>query len=265
LRFADATLKTGVRLRYAEAGDKEARPVILLHGYTDSSFSYSRVLPALALKYRVYALDQRGHGDSERPAAGYAVKDFAADVVAFMDAKGLRRATVVGHSMGSFVAQQVAASAPERVERLVLIGSAATPRNSVVNDLRQAVDALGDDGPVPEKFAREFQTSTVHAPLPAEFMDRVVAESRKVPARVWRAAITALYADEPGDRLGRIKAPTLIIWGDRETVFLRAEQDALVRQLSNPVLKVYEETGHSPQWERPEKFIKDLDEFIGRT
>ncbi|HJU54982.1 MAG TPA: alpha/beta fold hydrolase, partial [Pyrinomonadaceae bacterium] len=246
LRFADVQLKTGVRLRYAEAGDPKAPTLILLHGFTDSSFSYSRVMPALAAKYHVYALDQRGHGDSERPANGYSIPDFAADVVAFMDAKNLRRATVVGHSMGSFVAQQVAASAPERVERLVLIGSATTLHNDVVAELRNAIDEL-DDGPVPEEFVREFQTSTVHAPLPAEFMERVVAESRKVPARVWRGAVAGFFADEPGDRLVRIKAPTLIIWGDREMVFPRAEQDALVRQLSNAVLKVYAETGHSPQ------------------
>ncbi len=264
-RYADVRLRTGVRLRYAESGNRRAPALILLHGYTDSSFSYSRVLPALAAKYHVYALDQRGHGDSERPARGYAIQDFAADVVAFMDAKGLRRATVVGHSMGSFVAQQVAASAPGRVERLVLIGSATTLRNSVVNDLKQAVNALDNDGLVPEKFAREFQTSTVHAPLPAEFMDRIVAESRKAPARVWRAAITAIFADEPGDRLGRIKAPTLIIWGDRETVFLRAEQDALVKTIGDATLKVYAETGHSPHWEQPDEFVKDLEDFIART
>jgi non-heme chloroperoxidase len=264
LRFADVSLKTGVRLRYAEAGAADAPPVILLHGYTDSSFSFSRVLPALAQKYHVYALDQRGHGDSERPAGGYAITDFAADVLAFMDAKGLRRATVVGHSMGSFVAQQVAASAPERVERLVLVGSATTLQNDTVAELRRAVEALGDDAPVPEKFVREFQTSTVHAPLPDEFLDRVVAESRKVPARVWRAAMAGFFADDPANRLGQIKAPTLIVWGDRETVFPRAEQDALVQTIGNATLKVYAETGHSPHWERPEEFVKDLDEFMAR-
>ncbi len=264
LRFADVRLKTGVRLRYAEAGDPKAPTLILLHGYTDSSFSFSRVMPALAAKYHVYALDQRGHGDSERPANGYLIPDFAADVLAFMDAKNLRRATVVGHSMGSFVAQQVAAAAPERVERLVLVGSATTLRNNVVNELRQAVDALGD-APVPEKFVREFQASTIHQPLPAEFMERVVAESRKVPARVWRAAMAGFFADEPANRLGQIKSPTLIIWGDRETIFPRAEQDALVKTLPNAALKVYAETGHSPHWERPEEFVKDLDDFMART
>ncbi|HEX8844323.1 MAG TPA: alpha/beta fold hydrolase [Pyrinomonadaceae bacterium] len=263
-RFADVRLKTGVRLRYAEQGAAGAPALILLHGYTDSSFSFSRVMPALGAKYHVYALDLRGHGDSERPAGGYAITDFAADVVAFMDAKGLRRATVVGHSMGSFVAQQVAADAPERVERLVLIGSAATLRNDVVRELRRSVDALGD-GSVPEKFVRDFQTSTVHRPPPTEFMDRVVAESRKVPARVWQATAAGFLADDPADRLGRIKAPTLIIWGDRETIFPRSEQNTLVRELSNAVLKVYEETGHSPHWERPDEVVKDLYDFLTRT
>ena len=82
---------------------------------------------------------------------------------------------------------------------------------------------------------------------------------------MWRAAVAGFFADEPGDRLGRIKAPTLIIWGDRETVFPRAEQDALVQKLGNAALKVYEETGHSPHWERPDEFVKDLEDFIGRT
>jgi pimeloyl-ACP methyl ester carboxylesterase len=71
-RFADVQLATGVRLRYAELGDPGVPPMILLHGYTDSWFSYSRVLPTLAARHHVFALDQRGHGDSDRPAHGYA-------------------------------------------------------------------------------------------------------------------------------------------------------------------------------------------------
>ena len=128
-RFADARLSTGVRLRYAESGDTSAHPVILLHGYSDSWFSFSRVLPSLAAGHHVYALDQRGHGDSERPAGGYSLRDLAADVIAFMDAEGLERAALVGHCMGSFVAQQAALAAPERVTHLVLISSATSPRS----------------------------------------------------------------------------------------------------------------------------------------
>ena len=88
-RFADIKLENGVRLRYAEQGKKSGLPVILLHGYSDSSFSYSRVMPLMDEKYRVFALDQRGHGESDRPASGYKFADFASDVVAFMDAKNL--------------------------------------------------------------------------------------------------------------------------------------------------------------------------------
>ncbi len=111
-------------------------------------------------KYHVFALDQRGHGDSERPTSGYKFSDFAADVVAFMDAKKLKKAIIVGHSMGSFVAQQVAVTEPERVEKLILIGLATTVRNNVVLDLQKAVSELKD--PIPNKFAREFQYSTVY-------------------------------------------------------------------------------------------------------
>jgi pimeloyl-ACP methyl ester carboxylesterase len=85
LRFAEAHLTTGVRLHYAEQGDPAGQPIILLHGYSDSWYSFSRVLPALAATYHIYALDQRGHGDSDRPAQGYGMPDFAADVVAFLD------------------------------------------------------------------------------------------------------------------------------------------------------------------------------------
>ena len=108
----------------------------------------------VAPKYRVYVLDQRGHGDSDRPSRGYLFSDFAADVLAFMDAKGLDAATIVGHSMGSFVAQHVASIAPERVSRLLLIGSASTVRNEVVFGLQREVRNLSD--PIPAQFAREF-------------------------------------------------------------------------------------------------------------
>src|SRR5262245_1778152 len=263
LRFADARLTTGVRLRYAEGGDPAGRPIILLHGYTDSWFSFTRALPYFDPSWRVYILDQRGHGDSERPAGGYTFPDFAADVIAFMDAKGIQRATLVGHSMGSLVAQGVAIAAPERVERLVLIGSATTVRNEAVVQFRQAVEKLSD--PVPEEFARDFQVSCVHQPAPNEFMDRVVAQSRKAPARVWKAVIAGMLAGDYKAQLGLIRTPTLIVWGDRDAFFSRAEQDSLAAALPNAVLKVYPETGHCPNWERPEQFAQDLKDFINRA
>lgn len=261
MRHSDVQLKTGVRLHYVEQGDPNGPPVILLHGYSDSWVSYAPVLPLIDRKYHVYVPDQRGHGDSDRPTSGYTFPDFAGDVIAFMNAKGLKKATIVGHSMGSFVAQHVAAMAPERVEKLVLVGSAPAVRNDVVLQLQREVSALTD--PVSPKFVREFQTSVVTKPVAGEFMDRLIEESLKVPARVWRDAMAGMLASNANVDLKKITAPTLIIWGDRETVFPnRSEQEVLLKAIPNAILKVYPATGHCPNWEEPNQFAKDLNDFI---
>jgi pimeloyl-ACP methyl ester carboxylesterase/tetratricopeptide (TPR) repeat protein len=260
VRFSHVSLRTGIRLRYGYQGDPDGEPIILLHGYTDSSFSYSTVLPLLDRKYRVYVLDQRGHGESDRPKAGYALPQFAADVVAFMDVMNIKQATIVGHSMGSFVAQHVAVAAPERVKRMVLSGSATTIRNSVVADLQREVNALSD--PIPEKFVRDFQVGMAFQPLTDDFVNAVVKESLNIPARVWREVMAEMLSSKADVELAKIKVPTLILWGDKENVFPRSEQDLLLAALPNARLKVYEDTGHSMHWERPERFAKDLQEFM---
>src|SRR5687768_9683593 len=97
-------LSTGVSLSYLAQGNPDGEPVIFIHGFTDSHRSFDLNLPRFPRSFRSYALDLRGHGDSDKPACCYEQSDFAADVVAFMDALGLERASLVGHSMGSFVA-----------------------------------------------------------------------------------------------------------------------------------------------------------------
>ena len=246
LRVADVQLATGVRINYAECGDPAGHPIIMLHGYTDSWLSYSRVLPLLSSAYHAYALSQRGHGDSERPEDGYAMADAAADVDAFMDAMGVARATVVGHSMGSFVAQELALAAPSRVARLVLIGSAADMRSENVFQLGREVEALED-------------------PVPDDFLDLAVAESLKLPARVWRTALAGQLAVDNTARLSRIRMPALVLRGDHDTIFSRAAQEALPAGLPNATSKVYPETGHALHWERPDEFVSDLEEFIAST
>ena len=260
VQFASVLLKTGVRLRYAYKGDPSGTPVILLHGYGDSWFSYSRLLPLLDKKYRIYIPDQRGHGDSDRPVGGYALQQFAADIVAFMDALNVKEAAIVGHSMGSFIGQHVAVLAPERVNRLVLIGSATKIRNGVVEGLQKEITALKD--PVSEKFVREFQASVTFKPVPQDFFEGIVKESMKLPAPVWREVMAEMLSPEGEVELKKIKTPTLIIWGDKENIFPRSEQDMLTAALRRSVLKVYPDIGHVPVWEAPEQVAKDLQQFI---
>lgn len=269
LRFATADLATGVTLHYAEQGDPDGEAVIFLHGYSDSWFSFSRVLPLLSGEYHAFALTERGHGDSGKPECCYALDDFAADVDAFMDAVGVESATIVGHSNGSIMAPRVALSYPHRVSRLVLVGAAtiattAEANNAGVQGLMEEVGALED--PVPEEFVREFQASCVYHPVPEEFFETVISESLKFPARLWRAvAEGVIFSGGPVERLRGIGAPTLILWGEHDAFFPREEQEQLAEAIPGATLKVYSETGHTPHWEWPEHFVRDLETFVQRT
>jgi pimeloyl-ACP methyl ester carboxylesterase/tetratricopeptide (TPR) repeat protein len=260
VRLHSVRLSTGVELQVAERGRADGQAVLFLHGFTDSWFSYSRVLDGLPSSIRAIVPTQRGHGDSERPACCYRVSDFAADAVALLDALGVERATVVGHSMGSFIAQRIAIERPERVNRLVLIGSGTKVATDSVVELHRTVQKLTD--PIPPAFVRDFQEDMIARPVPPAFLDTVVRESEKLPARIWREALTGLLAPEVALQPDRIHAQTLIIWGEKDLVFARPDQDDLVRAIRGARLIAYPEIGHSPHWELPDRFIADLKEFL---
>jgi non-heme chloroperoxidase len=255
-------LSTGVRLHYAERGDRRGEAIVFLHGGSDSWVSFSRVLPLLSPSYHAFAPDQRGHGDSDKPDCCYTLDDFAADVDAFMDAVGVEEATLVGHSLGTLIAPRVALSYPSRVSRLVLVGSAIMgARNEAMRELGEAVRTLED--PVPIEFVREFQESTIYHPVTEEFLDTAVSESRKLPARVWREYTErVILTPDHAARLGEINVPTLIFWGEHDAMFPREEVERLARTIPDATLKVYPETGHAVHWERPEWVVRDLEAFM---
>ncbi len=253
-------LVTGVRLYHRVQGDPDGDVLVFVHGWPDSWYSFSRVLGLLPQRYRAVAPDLRGFGRSDRPADGYAIDDFALDVLATLDALGVQRATLVGHSMGSFVVRRAAQLAPNRVSNLVLIGSGTT----TVNDVTREVSALLPDLPdqVPLTFAREFQPSTVHLRLPDPFFDGIVAESAAAPAPVWRRAFAGVMAFDDTADLARITAPTLLVWGAHDGLFDRTEQDRLVAAIPHARLIVYPDAGHCPNWERPERLVADMVAFL---
>ncbi|HVH26779.1 MAG TPA: alpha/beta hydrolase [Vicinamibacterales bacterium] len=263
LRFAHAHVGTGPRLHYAEQGDADGKAVVFLHGWPDSWFSFSRVLPLLSPRFHAFVLDQRGFGDSERPDAGYRVDDFAADAVAFLDAVALPRAIFVGHSFGSLVARRIAIAYPERVARLVLIGTGVTRGNPVLQEAGATMRGLED--PIPVEFAREFQASTAYAAIPEAFFERIVAESMKLPSRLWRAIFDEIVAYDDAAEVERINAPTLLIWGEHDALFPRADQDRLVAAIRGARLKVYAATGHCPNWEFPERVAAEIEEFLEKS
>ena len=253
-------LPNQIRLQYVEQGDRAGAPVIFLHGITDSWYSFEPVLPYLPESIHAFALSQRGHGDSDRPVDGYHPSDFAADVATFMNALNIKRAVIAGHSMGSHIAQRFALDYPDRTRGLVLMATFFTFRNNEgMDELREAVSNLID--PIDPGFVLDFQESTLAGPVPQVFLDRVVEESLKVPARVWKAALNGLIDDEHSEQLSSIEAPTLIVWGEQDSFCTRSDQEALRAAIKGSRLVIYPGSGHALHWEAPERFAANIAAF----
>jgi non-heme chloroperoxidase len=257
--FEEMKLAGGPTLHCLRRGGRGER-VLLLHGYGDSGHAWSTVLPHLPARWQVAAPDQRGHGGSERPDAGYTVASLATDAAKLLDALGWERATVVGHSMGGFVAQQLAVDRPERVARLVLVGTTPRCAGPAVDELMAEIAALSDDGL--RDFVAAFQAATVARPLPPAFFAALVEQSCRVPVRVWRALAPELAAFDARSALSRIAAPAHVVWGDADAFFGRDEQETLLAALPRATFTVYRGAGHSPHWEDPERFARDLAAFV---
>jgi pimeloyl-ACP methyl ester carboxylesterase len=250
-------LSNGIRLHVTKQGPDHGPVLLLINGFPDSGFSFSQILPLLPSDLRVVVPDLRGFGESDRPASGYSMTDLALDVLTLLDDLRVPSATLLGHSMGSFVARRTAELAPSRVDTLVLVGTAATPRNDVVRSLARDAEDFVD--PIDPAFVREFQLSTTFRAVPASFMDRLIAESLKLPARVWKAVLAGLLAYEIPQKPPR--CPTYVIGGAEDAVFSRAEQEALGALIPEATFRIIEGLGHSPQWEDPELFTTLLREI----
>jgi non-heme chloroperoxidase len=253
-------LANGVRLQYAEQGDPDGVPVVMLHGITDSWRSFESVLAHLPPSLHVFALSQRGHGASDRPGR-YRTRDFAGDSAAFIEALGLAPALVVGHSMGSANAMRLAIDRPDLLRGLVTAGAFATFSGNaeLVEFHRSTVATLRD--PIDPGFAAEWQQSTLAQPVPAAFFEMVVRECLQAPAAVWRDAFAALFDDDFAAELHRIAVPTLVVWGERDAMCPAGDQELIVRAIEGARLRKYEGAGHALHWEQPARFARDLTSF----
>jgi non-heme chloroperoxidase len=245
---------------FIERGRNGGVPLILIHGLTDSMRSYEPVLGALPASVHAYAITQRGHGDAPKPQDGYGARELAGDVVAFMNARGIERAVVAGHSHGSTVARRVAADHPDRVAGCVLAGAFSPYREQpVLAGLLDEFRTLGD--PVDPGYAREWQESTLANPVPEPFLAMVVAETCKVPVRVWDAALRGML-EERSEPQPRIAAPVLLAWGDRDEMVARADQDDLADAIPGAQRLVYEGAGHALHWEQPARYACEVAAFM---
>ena len=259
------SLSTGVRMEYVERGPSNGLPLVFLHGVTDSWHSFERVLTLMPPTVRALAVSQRGHGGSSRPESGYRFSDMSSDLRAFMDAMGLGTAIIVGHSMGASVAQRFVIDYPDRVTALVLMGAFSNFDDPGIADfVASSIAPLTD--PIAPAFAREWQLSTLAREMAPDHLDTIVAETLKVPARVWREAFAGfLRTPDFTSELTGVSVPAVLMWGDRDTYALRPAQDRLLAVIPGARLIIYEGHGHAFHWEDPERFANDLTAFVTET
>lgn len=260
IEFKKAELPNGLTLPYAEAGYSGGTAVVFVHAVTESWASFETVLRRLPAALHGYAPTQRGHGEADRPPSGYGPWDFAADLVAFMDVAGIDRAVLVGTSSGGVTARIVAGSHPDRVAGLVLSGVPVNLADKPgVADIAKAVDALRD--PLDRAAVEPFMTGLVNRPMPTEFREKMIEESLKAPADVWKETMRGLLDNDLRATLAGILVPTLVIWGDRDGFVPRADQEAIIEAVHGAQLTVYEGTGHLVHWEESDRFVADIARF----
>lgn len=257
-------LANQVEIPYVEQGDPNGLTLILLHGLADSWHVFELMLPYIPKSIRSIALTQRGHGDASRPESGYRTGDFVEDLLLFMDALKIEKAVVLGASSGGFVARSFAAENPERTLGLVLLGSPSELKDNpfAIEMWETTVSKLKD--PVEAEFVRGFASSITSQPVPEAFMEMMVKENLKVPARVWKETYKGIIEEDFPGELNKINVPTLIIWGEEDSILPRSDQEALLGAITNSKLVVCPGAGHMLYWEKPDIVAAEIVDFILR-
>lgn len=258
----DLALRTGITVpclfRDNIERGADVPPVLLLHAWGESRGSFDRLIPLLA-RFRVYAPDLRGQGEADKPEGGYSLAEQAEDAASILDALNVPRAAVVGSSSGGYVAQQLAVTHPEMVSSLVLVGSPLSLQGRTA--FADEVDALTD--PLDEDWVRaSLSWFPLHHDVPEWYMEDRVRDGLRMPAHAWKGILAGLCDAIPPTELGSITAPMLIIWGGRDNLLPRGDQETLAARIPGAVLKVYPDVGHVVLWECPEQVAEDTTAFL---
>lgn len=260
-----------VRTALTEAG-AGGRPLLLVHGFTGARTDFTDFLDDLADRgWHAVAPDLRGHGESGKPDAedAYSFPRFAADLLELADALGWASFTLLGHSMGGMVAQELVATAPERVGALVLMDTSCGPiaidpelRDLAVTVVRtEGMDVLAD------------LQATIESPLTTPAYTRLLEERpgfRESEDAKLRTSSPAMYATmarviterEPVcDRLAAVDVPTLVLVGEQDRPFV-GPSETMAATIPRAELIVIADAGHSPQFEAPDDWWAALAGFL---
>jgi len=250
----------GANLHYVDAGSGSV--VVLLHGLADDVGVWESVMPALAAKHRVIALDQIGFGRSDKPLLGYRAGTFVDFLDGFLNELKIDRASLVGNSLGGWIAANFALAHPERIDRLVLCdaaGYAAVPKTMDPRALNALRLASREDirylGPL------TFHDKRFYEDVDLAFKQRVTAGDGYTINQLLDSMIRG--EDVLDGRLGAIHKQTLIVWGREDKLIPLNFAERFHKEITGSRLEVIDDCGHMPHVECADKFNHALLKFFG--
>jgi pimeloyl-ACP methyl ester carboxylesterase len=264
---------------YRQAG--KGPVIVLIHGITSNSQTWSRVMPTLARHFTVIAPDLAGHGDSDKPKGDYSLGAHASGVRDLLIKLGHEQATIVGHSLGGGIAMQFSYQFPERCERLVLVDSGGLGRD--VSLLLRAATLPGSELVLPflaatrlldagEQVGRLLSRFGLGLRTDLEEMARGHATLSDAGARAAFVHTLRSVVEPGGQRINASsrlylaqQIPFLIIWGERDSIIPVSHGRAAHEQVPGSRLEVFADSGHFPQLDQPERFIDVLVDFMDST
>lgn len=263
-----------VNTRFWAVGE-QGPPVVLVHGLGGHVEDWAQNIRPLAGRHRVYALDLVGCGRSDKPAGGYSFTGLVEFVHRFVRSQGIERASLVGHSLGGAVSLQFALHFPQLVEKLVLVGSAGLGREVALLLRASSLPVAGEwlTRPRRKGMAQYLYKATYDPAVVTEELVETNLSLAALPG-AQRALLRTLRAafDLRGVRrevyrpivgaLGRIRAPTLIVWGRQDRIVPAVHAAAAERGIPGARLRLIDGCGHFPQWERPAEFNALLLQFL---
>lgn len=266
----------GTRVNYVDIGEGGETPVVLVHGLAGQWQNWLENIPRLAQERRVLAIDLFGHGASGTPDERVTIPGYGRSVRAFVEQLDLGRVSLVGNSMGGFVCSEVALQAPEIVDRLALVSAAGISNANVYRAPALMVGRIA--GTVAAVTAARHR-ALASRPVTRHWAIALVARhpSRLAPDLVWEGmmkgsgkesfydAFRACVEYDFRDRLGDIRSPTLVVWGENDAILSVRDAQEYERLISDSRKVVMEDTGHVPMLERPNAFNDLLTDFLAET
>ncbi|BCM18963.1 alpha/beta fold hydrolase [Mesorhizobium sp. J8] len=236
----------GLDLAYVEIAGAEP-PLLLIHGFTDTSRSFSLLAPHLPGR-RLIMPDLRSHGASQA-GEGCGVADFAADIAGLVRRLRLDRPVVVGHSLGGMVSIALAAQYPELIGGMVILASTLKPDFGSDHQLIDGVAALRDPISPSDPFYDWWHAC--RPGVPRAFLAGLAQDASAIPAARWRAILEEIRRTDLTAAARAVRAPALIIAGGRDPLFGEAHQKSMAGALTGSRLIWAHDCGHNPHWDEP--------------